>query len=144
MTISSESNIPRVQAIEQQQERSEILISVVQLFVDCVWPALCDIAKTHGGGCICAGSWVLGAYLLFSLLRLTLAIRRQLPDGALYLSAAADITLLLVDLEFPYSIRTTGIVLPEGTDPVVRLYIHRPARIALDPRFVIASGISAL
>ncbi len=148
MTISAESKIPQriLKAIEQQQERSEILISVVQLFVVTVFGLLYAISpKTFTDEAAFAPvPWVLGAYLLFSLLRLTLAVRRKLPDSVLYLSAVADIALLL-GLIWSFHIQyeqPASFYLKAPTLLYVFIFIALRA-LRFDPRFVIASGVSA-
>ncbi|MCZ6471569.1 MAG: adenylate/guanylate cyclase domain-containing protein, partial [Gammaproteobacteria bacterium] len=84
-------------AIRDQQERSEVLISVIQLLIVSIFGLLYMISpKTFSDDVAFAPvPWVLSAYLLFSLLRFALAIKRRLPDWMLYLSAIADIVLLM-------------------------------------------------
>ena len=83
-----------IKAIRDQQERSEILISVIQLLIVAIFGLLYTISpKTFSDDAAFAPvPWVLSAYLLFSLIRLSLAIKRRLPDWILYLSAIADIS----------------------------------------------------
>ncbi len=84
-------------AIRDQQERSEVLISVIQILIVTIFGLLYMISpKTFSDDVAFAPvPWVLSAYLLFSLLRFALAIKRRLPDWMLYLSAIADIVLLM-------------------------------------------------
>ena len=86
-----------IKAIRDQQERSEVLISVIQLTIVAIFGLLYAISpKTFSDDVAFAPvPWVLSAYLLFSLIRLSLAMKRCLPDWMLYLSAIADITLLM-------------------------------------------------
>ncbi len=83
--------------IRQQQERSEVLISLIQLLIVTTFGLLYAVSpKTFSEDVTFAPvPWVLSAYLLFSLLRFTLAVNRRLPDWMLYLSAIADIALLM-------------------------------------------------
>ena len=85
------------QSIQDQQERSEILISVIQLVIVSVFGLLYAIApKTFSQDAEFAPvPWVLSLYLIFSLIRFALAINRKLPDWMLYLSSVVDIILLL-------------------------------------------------
>jgi adenylate cyclase len=133
-------------AIQDQQERSEILISVIQLLVVTIFGLLYTISpKTFSDDvAFMPVPWVLSAYMLFSLLRFALALRRQLPDWMLYLSAIADITLLMgliwsfhVQYEQPASF-----YLKAPTLLYVFIFIAIRA-LHFDPRFVIATGISA-
>jgi adenylate cyclase len=133
-------------AVQDQQERSEILISVIQLLVVTIFGLLYTISpKTFSDDvAFMPVPWVLSAYMLFSLLRFALALRRQLPDWMLYLSAIADITLLMgliwsfhVQYEQPASF-----YLKAPTLLYVFIFIAIRA-LHFDPRFVIATGISA-
>ena len=84
-------------SIQDQQERSEILISMIQLIIVTIFGLLYLLApKTFGQEADFAPvPWVLALYLGFSLIRFRLALLRRLPDWMLYLSAVADIFLLL-------------------------------------------------
>lgn len=133
-------------SIQDQQERSEILISIIQLVVVSIFGMLYALApKTFSQDADFAPvPWVLSAYLAFSLIRLALAINRKLPDWMLYLSAVADIALLLgliwsfhLQYEQPPSFYLKAPTL-------LYLFIFIGIRaLHFDPRFVIATGISA-
>ena len=88
----------RVQGhIRSQQESSEILIGWVQLGVVTAFAVLYTVSpKTFTEAAEFAPvPWVLSAYFGFTLLRLTLAYRRLLPNWLLYLSVIIDMLLLL-------------------------------------------------
>ena len=72
-------------SIQDQQERSEILISMIQLVIVFIFGLLYTIApKTFSQDADFAPvPWVLGVYLAFSLIRLYLALKRKLPDWML-------------------------------------------------------------
>lgn len=133
-------------SIQDQQERSEILISIIQLAVVAIFALLYGIApKTFSQDADFAPvPWVLSAYFLFSLIRFALAINRKLPDWMLYLSAVVDIALLLgliwsfhLQYEQPPSFYLKAPTL-------LYLFIFIGIRaLHFDPRFVIATGISA-
>ena len=84
------------QSIQDQQERSEILISVIQLVIVTVFALLYAISpKTFAQDVeFVPVPWVLSLYFAFSLIRLYLAVHRKLPDWILYLSSVVDIALL--------------------------------------------------
>lgn len=133
-------------AIQDQQERSEVLISVIQLLIVTIFGVLYMISpKTFSDDVIFAPvPWVLGVYLAFSLLRFSLSTQRRLPDWMLYLSAIADIALLMgliwsfhVQYEQPPSF-----YLKVPTLLYVFIFIAIRA-LHFDPRFVIATGVSA-
>jgi len=133
-------------AIRDQQERSEVLISVIQLLVVTIFGLLYMISpKTFSDDVAFAPvPWVLSAYLLFSLLRFTLAIKRRLPDWMLYLSAIADIGLLM-GLIWSFHLQyeqPASFYLKAPTLLYVFIFISIRA-LHFDPRFVIATGFSA-
>ena len=66
-------------SIQDQQERSEVLISVIQLVIVAIFGLLYAVApKTFSQDADFAPvPWVLSLYLGFSLIRLHLALRRQ-------------------------------------------------------------------
>ncbi len=133
-------------SIQDQQERSEVLISIIQLVVVSIFGLLYALSpKTFSMDAEFAPvPWVLSAYLAFSLIRLYLALRRRLPDWMLYLSAVADIALLMgliwsfhLQYEQPPSFYLKAPTL-------LYLFIFISIRaLHFDPRFVIATGISA-
>ncbi|MDH3376994.1 MAG: adenylate/guanylate cyclase domain-containing protein [Gammaproteobacteria bacterium] len=133
-------------AIENQQNRSEVLISVIQLLVVTIFGMLYIVSPKSFSDDVAFAPvpWVLSAYLLFSLLRLALSIKRKLPDWMLYVSAIADIALLMgliwsfhVQYEQPPSF-----YLKAPTLLYVFIFIAIRA-LRFDPRFVVATGLSA-
>ena len=133
-------------SIRDQQERSEILISVIQLVIVTVFGLLYAIApKTYAQDAdFVPVPWVLALYLAFSLMRLALAINRKLPDWMLYLSSVVDIALLLgliwsfhLQYEQPASFYLKSPTL-------LYLFIFIAIRaLHFDPRFVVSTGLSA-
>jgi len=133
-------------AIRDQQERSEVLISVIQLLIVAIFGLLYMISpKTFSDDVAFAPvPWVLSAYLLFSLLRFTLSVKRRLPDWMLYLSAIADIALLM-GLIWSFHLQyeqPASFYLKAPTLLYVFIFISIRA-LHFDPRFVIATGFSA-
>ena len=133
-------------AIRDQQERSEVLISLIQLLIVTVFGLLYIISpKTFSEDAAFAPvPWVLSAYLLFSLFRFTLAVKRRLSDWMLYLSAIADIVLLM-GLIWSFHLQyeqPASFYLKTPTLLYVFIFISIRA-LHFDPRFVIATGFSA-
>ncbi len=133
-------------SIRDQQERSEVLISIIQLAIVSIFGLLYAIApKTFSQDADFAPvPWVLTLYLLFSLIRLRLAIRRRLPDWMLFLSSVADIALLL-GLIWSFHLQyeqPPSFYLKSPTLLYLFIFISIRA-LHFDPRFVIATGISA-
>ena len=86
--------------IREEQERSEILIGWVQLagvlmfaLVYAIAPKTFDPEKTFA-----PVPWALGFYSAFTLVRLFLAFRRQLPNWMIILSVVIDMATLLVTI----------------------------------------------
>lgn len=135
-----------LRSIQDQQERSEVLISIIQLVIVSIFGLLYAIApKTFSQDADFAPvPWVLSLYLVFSLIRFYLAVNRRLPDWMLYLSSVVDIALLLgliwsfhLQYEQPPSFYLKAPTL-------LYLFIFIAIRaLHFDPRFVISTGISA-
>lgn len=83
--------------IRRQQESSEILICWIQLGVVSVFASLYALApKTFTAyDSFTPVPWVLSAYFGFTLVRLYLAVQRQLPEWLVYSSVVIDMLLLL-------------------------------------------------
>lgn len=132
--------------IRDQQERSEILISSIQIMIVSILGLLYIVSpKTFSDEVTFAPvPWALGVYLVFSLIRLGLAILHKLPDWMLYLSAVVDITLLM-GLIWSFHLQyqqPSSFYLKVPTLLYVFVFIGIRA-LRFDPRFVIATGISA-
>lgn len=135
-----------LKSIQEQQERSEILISVIQLVIVSIFGLLYAVSpKTFTQEASFAPvPWVLAAYLAFSLIRFKLAIERKLPDWMLYLSSVVDVALLL-GLIWSFHLQyeqPPSFYLKVPTFLYLFIFIAIRA-LHFDPRFVIASGISA-
>ena len=133
-------------SIRDQQERSEILISVIQLAIVTVFGLLYALApKTFTQEADFAPvPWVLSLYLLFSLIRLWLALKRRLPDWMLYLSSVVDIALLL-GLIWSFHLQyeqPPSFYLKSPTLLYLFIFIGIRA-LHFDPRFVVSTGVAA-
>ena len=84
-------------AIRRQQESSEVVVGWVQLAIVVTFSILYALSpKAYvAEPAFTPEPWVLGAYLVFTLVRVGLAHRRTLPDWLLYLSILVDMLLLL-------------------------------------------------
>jgi adenylate cyclase len=83
--------------IRAEEERSEILVGVIQLaFIGSVALLYTLAPKKFGADAPFAPvPWVLGAYTVFTLLRLALARARRLTRGFVYFSIVVDMALLM-------------------------------------------------
>ena len=84
-------------AIRQQQESSEIVVGWIQLSIVITFSVLYALSPNPytADPVFAPEPWVIGAYLLFTLARVVLAHRRELPNWLLYVSVVADMLLLL-------------------------------------------------
>ena len=84
-------------AIRRQQASSEIVVGWIQLAIVVTFSILYALSpKPYTAEPVLAPEpWVLGAYLLFTLVRVVLAHRRALPAWLLYVSVVLDMLLLL-------------------------------------------------
>jgi len=133
--------------IREQQERSEILISSIQIMIVSILGLLYIVSpKTFSEDVTFTPvPWVLCAYLAFSILRFWLAMKRKLPDWILYLSAIIDIALLM-GLIWSFHLQyeqPASFYLKVPTLLYVFIFISIRA-LHFDPRFVIATGASAV
>ena len=132
--------------IRDQQERSEILISSIQIMIVSILGLLYAVSpKTFSDEVTFAPvPWALSAYLIFSLFRFWLAVLHKLPDWMLYFSAVIDIALLM-GLIWSFHLQyeqPPSFYLKIPTLLYVFIFIGIRA-LHFDPRFVIATGISA-
>jgi len=133
-------------AIQAQQEASEIVIGWVQLAVVLVFGTLYTLApKTFSpNSMLIPVPWVLGAYIVFTVIRLAMGYLRRLPDWFLYVSIVVDIGLLL-GLIFSFHIQyeqPASFYLKVPTLLYVFIFIALRA-LRFEPGFVIASGLVA-
>ena len=98
-TIRDTPHLPgRVRdAIRRQQDSSEVVVGWIQLSIVITFSVLYALSpKPYTADPVVAPEpWVLGAYLLFTLARVVLAHRRELPSWLLYVSVVVDMLLLL-------------------------------------------------
>jgi adenylate cyclase len=132
--------------IREQQERSEILISSIQIMIVSILGFLYLVSpKTFTEhATFTPVPWALSAYMAFSALRFWLAMKRKLPDWILYLSAVLDIALLM-GLIWSFHLQyeqPASFYLKAPTVLYVFIFIGIRA-LHFDPRFVIATGVSA-
>ena len=144
----AESRLPeRVRAaIQEQGDATERLIGWLQLAVILVFAALYAISPKTAplGDAIQPVPWVLGAYFLFTVLRLWLAYRISLPGWFLLVSIVIDMGLLF-GLIWSFHIQymqPASFYLKAPTLLYVFIFIALRA-LRFEPRFVIAAGIAA-
>lgn len=85
------------EAIQRQDNSSEVLVKVIQLTVVCIMGVLYLLSpKTHAGTQFAPVPYALATYLAANIIGLIWALRRGLPDWAVYISIVFDMALLMV------------------------------------------------
>lgn len=133
------------QEVRRRETEAERLISWVQLSIVLLFSLLYAIApRAEGADGTNFVPGILAAYLVFTLIRLLLSYRIELPQWYLFVSIAVDIGLL-VGLIFSFHIQyaqPATFYLKVPTLMYVFIFIGLRA-LRFDPRFVIVSGLAA-
>jgi len=132
--------------VRAQDERSEIVVGIVQLAFIAGMAVLYTLSpKKFGADAPFAPvPWVLGAYCAFTLVRLALALSRRLPRRFVYVSIVVDIALLM-GLIFSYHLQyeqPPSFVLKSPTFMWVFVLIALRA-LAFESRYVVTAGLVA-
>lgn len=131
--------------IREQQESSEVLIGWVQLGVVATFAVLYSLApKTFTEAMFAPVPWALGAYFIFTVIRLSLALKRRLPNWLLHLSAVIDIFLLLAliwSFHLQYH-QPASFYLKVPTLLYIFIFIALRA-LHFEVRFVVLTGLAA-
>ncbi len=143
-----ESRLPeRVrEAIQRQGDATERLIGWMQLAVVSIFATLYTVAPKTApmDGGIQPVPWAIGAYFLFTLLRLALAYKISLPGWFLLMSILIDMGLLF-SLIWSFHIQygqPASFYLKAPTLLYVFIFIALRA-LRFEARFVIAAGVAA-
>ena len=133
-------------AIRHQQESSEIVVGWLQLAIVVTFSTLYALSpKPYTDEPVFAPEpWVLGTYLLFTLVRLALAHRRGLPDWLLYVSVVVDMLLLLAliwSIHVKYA-QPASFYLKVPTLLYVFIFIALRA-LRFEARYVLLAGVVA-
>ncbi len=121
-------------AIREEQDGSEILVSLMQLAAVTTFAVLYGLSpKGFPPGVPFEPVPVtLAVYAGFTLIRLWLAWQRRLTPWFIALSVVVDITVLMVTIwSFYLQYRAAAGHVPEGADPDVRLHPDRAAHASL-------------
>ena len=137
---------PRVlKAIRRQDRSSEVLIKAIQLAIVAVFGTLYLVSpKTDAGTAFSPVPYALGSYLTINVLGLVWALRRGLPNWAVYASIVVDIALLMVLIwSFHVQYRQpASFYLKVPTLLYVFIFIALRA-LRFEARFVLAAGLVA-
>ena len=137
---------PRVlAAIERQENSGEVLVKLIQLAVVGLWTTLYLVApRTDMGTSFSPVPYALGGYLVLNVIGLFWALRRGLPNWAVYLNIVLDIAVLTVLIwSFHVQYRQPpSFYLKAPT--LLYIFIFVALRtLRFQPRFVIAAGLTA-
>lgn len=132
-------------AIQEQENRGEILAKMVQIFIATLWGVLYLLSPRMRNSDIVLIPYAIGIYMLANGLLLFWASRRRLPDWAVYSSIIFDMILLyLVIWRFHILLdQPPSFYLKAPTLAFVFVFITLRA-LRFDPRFVIACGMTAI
>ena len=132
-------------AIARQENSSEVLVKLIQLTVVAVWGVLYLVSpKTHVGTPFAPVPFALAGYMLLNMVGLFWALRRGLPNWAVYFSIFIDIAMLMV-LIWSFHIQydqPPSFYLKAPTLLYIFIFIALRA-LRFQARFVIASGVAA-
>ncbi len=134
-----------LKTIARNENSSEVLIKLIQLFVVAIWAALYLIApKTDIGTEFSPVPYALAAYCLLNVVGLVWALKKGLPNWAVYCSIVIDIAMLMV-LIWSFHIQyrqPASFYLKAPTLLYIFIFIALRA-LRFEARFVIAAGLSA-
>ena len=133
-----------VAAIEEQENRGEILVKLIQILIVTIWGILYAVSPKADTGEIALAPFAIGLYLAASVFGLVWASRRRLPDWAVYISICFDM-LLLYAVIWSFHIQygqPASFYLKAPTLLYVFIFIALRA-LRFQPRFVLAAGGAA-
>jgi adenylate cyclase len=137
---------PRVRAaIVRQDNSSEILVKLIQLTVVGIWSTLYFVApRTDLGTAFSPVPYALAGYLGLNLIGLVWALRRDLPNWAVYVNIVIDVGMLMV-LIWSFHVQygqPPSFYLKAPTLLYIFIFIALRA-LRFQPRFVVAAGLVA-
>ena len=137
---------PRVlAAIRRQENSAEILVKLIQLTVVGLWTVLYLVApRTDTGTAFSPVPYALGGYMALNIIGLFWALRRGLPNWAVYVNIVLDIAVLTVLIwSFHVQYRQPpSFYLKAPTLLYIFIFIALRA-LRFQPRFVIVAGLTA-
>lgn len=138
-----------VSAIESQENSSEILIKLIQITIFGLWGVLYFMSPKPEVKNLMMGfspvPWALSAYLVLNIIGLVWALRRGLPDWAVYVNVLIDISMLMVliwSFHIQYN-QPPSFYLKAPTFIYVFIFIALRA-LRFQARFVLAAGLAAV
>ena len=138
-----------LKTIARQENSSEILIKLIQIAVFCLWGILYLVSPKPETRTLVMGvslvPYALGAYLVLNIIGLVWALRKSLPDWAVYVNVIIDISMLMVliwSFHIQYN-QPPSFYLKSPTFMYVFIFIALRA-LRFQARFVVAAGAAAV
>jgi len=138
-----------LKAIETQENSSEILIKLIQITIFALWGILYMLSPKVETQTLVVGfqpvPWALASYLVLNIIGLVWAVRRGLPDWAVYINILIDISMLMV-LIWSFHIQydqPPSFYLKAPTAFYIFIFIALRA-LRFQARFVLAAGLVAI
>ena len=136
-------------AIEAQENSSEILIKLIQIAIFGLWGVLYLLAPKPETKVLLAGispvPYALAGYLVMNIIGLVWAVKRGLPNWAVYINVLIDISMLMVliwSFHIQYN-QPPSFYLKAPTAMYIFIFIALRA-LRFQARFVIAAGAVAV
>jgi len=135
--------------IEQQENSSEILIKLIQITIFALWGILYLMSPKVETRTLVAGiepvPSALASYLVLNIIGLVWAVRRGLPNWAVYMNILIDISMLMVliwSFHIQYN-QPPSFYLKAPTAFYIFIFIALRA-LRFQARFVLAAGLVAI
>lgn len=141
------SNLPArvLRAIHEREQANEILARIIQLLIVTLFGFIYIISpKTSPEEAFYPVPYVLGIYLVFSIIGFVWALRKTLPDWSIYCSILFDFALLyglMISFHLQY-MQPASFILKAPTLLYVFIFIALRV-LRLESKFVIAAGLTA-
>lgn len=136
-------------AIEEQENSSEILIKLIQIAIFGLWGILYLLSPKVEARSLMAGiepvPWALASYLVLNIIGLVWAVRRGLPNWAVYINILIDMSMLMVliwSFHIQYN-QPPSFYLKAPTAFYIFIFIALRA-LRFQARFVLAAGLVAV
>ena len=133
-----------IATIEEQENRGEILVKVIQILIVTIWGVLYAVSPKPDIDAIALAPYAIALYLAASVFGMVWASRSRLPDWAVYFSICFDMALLYVviwSFHIQYG-QPASFYLKAPTLLYVFVFIALRA-LRFQPRFVLAAGGAA-
>ena len=131
-------------AIEEQENRGEILVKLFQILIVSIWGVLYAVSPKNETSGMAIAPYAIAVYLFANGLGLVWCLRRRIPDWAVYASIFFDM-LLLYAVIWSFHIQymqPPAFYLKAPTIMYVFVFIALRS-LRFQPRFVVAAGTAA-